>query len=69
MLKTNKDVRSVIKRSGFKQYMVAEKLGMEESQFSKLLRKELSQSEKEDIFRVIYELKKERKNEHAVQAV
>lgn len=56
MLPTNKLIREAIKASGLKQYGVAEKLGYQESKFSKLLRNELPIQEQKDMVRLIMNL-------------
>lgn len=55
----NKDIREEIKRAGLKLWQVAEKLGINDGNFSRLLRKELSAEKKAEIRAIIAELKKE----------
>lgn len=55
----NSDVRTAAKKSGVFLWQIAEALGLADSGFSKKLRKELSQGEKEQIFAIITELSKE----------
>ncbi|SOC39070.1 hypothetical protein [Ureibacillus acetophenoni] len=44
--KANQEIRNMIKSMGYKQWEVAELLKIDESVFSRLLRKELEQEEK-----------------------
>ena len=55
----NQDVRKAVQEAGFKLWQVAEKFGMQDSNFSRKLRHELSQTDKERIYGIIEELKKE----------
>lgn len=59
MRKTNIDVEVAIVRTGVKKYQIAEKLGINDGNFSRRLRKELSAEEKAKIFKIIKELKGE----------
>lgn len=54
----NSDVHEMFKSSGAKKWMVAERLGMSDTAFSKKLRTELSPEEKKKIFEAIEEDKK-----------
>lgn len=49
----NMDVRKAISESGLYAYQVAERLGMAETSFSRLMRKELSDERKAKIFDVL----------------
>lgn len=49
----NLEIRQAILESGVKQWQIAEKLGISESSFSKLLRKELSGEKKKEILGAI----------------
>lgn len=51
----NVEIRMMIQQSGFRFYQVAEKLGISESYFSRLLRDELSPDWKQRIIDVIKE--------------
>ena len=53
MNRTNEDIRRAIGAAGLKQYEVADALGMLDCNFSRKLRKELPDSEKERIFQAI----------------
>lgn len=53
----NKDIRERAKAAGVKLWQIAEKLGILDSTFSRKLRYELSEAEKEKIFNIIDELK------------
>lgn len=55
----NKDIRSAAGGYGIRLWQVAEAIGMNESAFSRKLRKELPQEEKEKILAVIEKLAKE----------
>lgn len=55
----NKDIRTAAGGYGIRLWQVAEALGMNESAFSRKLRKELPQEEKEKILAVIQKLAKE----------
>jgi predicted XRE-type DNA-binding protein len=52
----NIDVRAAIKSSGLQQWKVAERYGISEGNFSRLLRKELPESVKRELFNIIGEL-------------
>lgn len=51
----NNDIRQMAKEYGFKLWQVADELGMTDVAFSKMLRKELSQGEKQRIRHAIDE--------------
>ena len=53
----NVEVRVAIKRSGLKQWQIAEEYGLHEGNFSRLLRKPLSEQETEKIMTAIRDLK------------
>lgn len=55
----NKDIRQAIERSGLKYWQVAERYGLSDGNFSRKLRKELPQYEKDKIYAVIEQLKSE----------
>lgn len=55
----NKDVRQAAKNAGVKFWQIAAKLGVNDGNFSRKLRKELSPAEKEHIFSIIDELSRE----------
>lgn len=55
---TNNDVRQAAARAGVKLWQVADKLGVTDSTFSRKLRKELPQEEKEKVFAIVAELSK-----------
>ena len=54
---TNQDVKTLAKESGVKLWQVAERLNKTDSAFSRLLRHELPQEQKEQIRSIIKELK------------
>lgn len=55
----NKDIRNTAGGYGIRLWQVAEAIGMNESAFSRKLRRELPQEEKEKILAVIEKLAKE----------
>lgn len=57
----NLDIRKAIKDNDFKYWQVANKLGMTDGNFSRLLRIELPKYEKIKIINAINELKEDRK--------
>lgn len=57
MMKTNIDIRNYAKENGVFLYVIAEELGMNDGNFSRYLRKELSAEEKERIFAIVDRLK------------
>lgn len=57
MRKPNLDIEIAILKSGLKKWQIAEKLGLQDCNFSRKLRKELPKEEKERIFQIIKELK------------
>lgn len=60
MSNTNLDIRSAAAGAGIKLWEVAAAMGMYDSNFSRMLRKELSKEEKTRLFKVIRELKNNR---------
>ena len=55
----NIDVRRAIQSAWLKHWMVAEKLGVRAESFSRSLRKELSDGDKDKVFKAIEELKRD----------
>lgn len=55
----NQDIRNAAKRADVKLWQIADKLGINDGNFSRRLRRELPQEEKEKIFGIISELAKE----------
>ena len=55
----NKDIHELFNKSGVKKWLVAERLGIADTTFSKKLRKELSPNEREKIIKAIGEVKLE----------
>lgn len=53
----NNDIRMRAEKAGVRLWQIAEKLGINDGNFSRKLRHELPQEEKEKIFRIIDELK------------
>ena len=56
----NLEIRNAIKSVGIKYWEVAERYGINDGNFSRKLRKELSLEEKEKILNIISEIKKEK---------
>ena len=56
---SNQDIRRTAAGAGVKLWQIADALGMSDCSFSRKLRKELSQDEKEEIFSIIWRLAKE----------
>lgn len=59
MKPANTDIREAISNANLKYYQVAKKYGLTDSNFTKLLRFELSIEKKERILKIIEELKSE----------
>lgn len=55
----NQDIRRTAAGAGVRLWQIAEKLGIADCNFSRKLRKELPQDEKEKIFSIIRELSQE----------
>lgn len=55
----NIDVREAANRSGVKLWQIADAMGIADSNFSRKLRKELPQEEKERIFSIIKQISEE----------
>ncbi|MBM7702855.1 hypothetical protein [Metabacillus iocasae] len=60
----NYEIKSKIKEMGLFQWQVAEKYGISESQFCRVLRNELSKADKQCIQGIIETLYKEKQNEN-----
>lgn len=56
----NYDIKEAAKRAGIKLWQIADKLGINDGNFSRKLRKELNPEEKQKIFDIIAELQKEK---------
>ncbi len=57
----NLDIKEAAKRAGIKLWQIADKLGINDGNFSRKLRKELNPEEKQKIFDIIAELQREKK--------
>ena len=55
----NQDIRQAAEKSGVRLWRIAEALGVADCNFSRKLRKELPQEEKEKIFSIIEKLAQE----------
>ena len=60
--KPNRDIRLAVADEGFYLWQLAAELGITDGTLSKKLRRELSESEKEDYFNAIDRLKKARQH-------
>lgn len=56
----NKDIRETAKQAGVCLWQIAERLGMNDGNFSRKLRRELNQEEREKIMGIIAELEREK---------
>lgn len=56
----NKDIREVAKQAGVCLWQIAERLGMNDGNFSRKLRRELTQEERDKIMGIIAELEREK---------
>ncbi len=56
----NQDIRTAIEVNNFKYWQVANKLGMTDGNFSRMLRIELTKENKDRVLNAINELKEER---------
>lgn len=61
-MRANLDIRAKAKGAGVKLWEIAEKLNILDSNFSRKLRHELPQAEKDRIFSIIEEIAKEKEN-------
>lgn len=59
-MKSNQDIRSAAAEKGIYLWEIAERLGTQDCNFSRKLRRELPQVEKDRIFKIIDEIKAER---------
>lgn len=57
MPETNRDLRRAVKDAGLKLWQVANGIGINDGNFSRKLRKELSDAEKQKIYNVIAKFK------------
>ena len=57
---TNRDIKRAAKNSGVFHWEIAEKLGIQDSAFSRKLRRELPDQEKQEILKIIETLAAER---------
>ncbi len=62
MNKKNVSIRNAILSNNFKYWQIAEKLNINDGNFSRLLRKELTKDKQEKILEIIEDLKEEQKN-------
>lgn len=53
----NMDIRFAIQKAGFRNWQIAESLNITESHFSRMLRHELSEERKQEVFAAIEKLK------------
>lgn len=64
MEKCNQDIRNLIAKEGLKYWIVADGLGVNDTTFSKWLRKELDPLKKKEIREVIRKIKRNSKAEN-----
>ena len=62
MSNVNQDIKNAIKQTNLKFWQVGMALGMNDGNFSRLLRRELTKEKKEKIFKIIELLKEENSN-------
>ncbi|MBQ7542573.1 MAG: hypothetical protein IJT44_09820 [Clostridia bacterium] len=55
----NKDIREAAKTAGVKLWQIADRLGITDGNFSRKLRKELAEADKQKILAIIDELSRE----------
>lgn len=63
MEKANQVIRNAAKSAGIKLWQIAYEIGMTDGNFSRMLRKELSDEKKSEIFRIIENLQGGRAND------
>lgn len=63
MLQKNQEIRRAAAAAGVRLWQIAEKLGMADSMFSRLLRKEFDPETRERVLQIITELERESKEE------
>lgn len=56
----NNDIRNAAKKAGVRLWQVAERIGVNDGNFSRKLRRELPDGERENILRIINELSAEK---------
>lgn len=56
----NEEIRKLIRTQGLYHYEIADSLGLHDTAFSRLLRKELSEEKKKEIYEVVERLTTER---------
>jgi predicted XRE-type DNA-binding protein len=54
---TNEQIKNEVKQAGLKLWQIADRLNLNDGNFSRKLRKELTDTEKAAIFKIIEELK------------
>lgn len=61
----NADIRQAAKTAGVRLYQIAAEIGLNDGNFSRRLRRELPDEEKQKIFEIIDQLSSERSEHHA----
>lgn len=61
----NVDIRQAAKAAGVRLYQIAAEIGLNDGNFSRRLRRELPDEEKQKIFEIIDQLSSERSGPHA----
>ena len=59
-LERNTEIRDFIKNNGLYQWQIAEVLGVHDSEFSRILRRKMSEEMKQKILEAVYALREER---------
>ena len=62
MTQRNSDIRNEVLKNNLKLWQIGAALGLNDGNFSRLLRKELTKEKKEQIKKIIRELKEEQSN-------
>lgn len=57
MIKANQDIRKKMNDAGLKQWQVADAIGVHEQTFLRRLRRELPETEKQELFKIIDEVR------------
>lgn len=60
MVKANVQIRTEIMKSGLKNYEVGQRIGLTETRFSKLLKSDMSDADRERVLAAIRDLRTER---------
>lgn len=61
-MKKNLRIRNEIEKNNFKYWEIAERLNLSDGNFSRLLRRELTEEKQKEILKIIKKLKEKQKN-------